>query len=430
MAVPASFLRVHSICATIALGVTATLCEEEGASIGLGEDGECDGTQDEFGAFSALQRRSQKMGDAEGEAARPWGSCGTVGCGASFNAGRSCQCDSECSNHNNCCSDYRSLCERPPPLGKKKPPAAQKAPYENFTLVFSEDFDSPLDLDNHPIWTWSDGGLIEGQVRFTKEAIKFADGKMKIEVSHKKYPTQSCSHAESEEIPPKMLTSGELRTKYNMFRYGRYEVRMKAPDVQPGNHVINGNYVATMFVFRDAKFRHWREIDFELTGDSPHSITTNVLSADGTNQWRADIQETRAFHSKKNLRAGFHTYVIEWLPDRISWYVDGKLLREKVGGHIPIPDTSAKIMLNLWIFGDRALFGGKEIWNNHYPMHSEYDWFRFYKWNGDKDYPCLELGTSCLTDDDMYLSSNNPCDGIPQRGTKFGNAPCAATCGN
>ena len=28
----------------------------------------------------------------------------------------------------------------------------------------------------------------------------------------------------------------------NMFRYGRYEVRMKAPDVQPGNPDIDGHW--------------------------------------------------------------------------------------------------------------------------------------------------------------------------------------------
>merc|ERR1719215_588726 len=430
MMIPTSVLRSQLLCAILALGVSRGWGAHEGStSIGLGEDGECEGTSDEPGGFSALQRRSHKLGGAEGEATGPSGSCERYGCGATYKSGRNCQCNSKCSDHNNCCPDYRSLCTPLPSLAKKKPRPAKEAPkatYENFTLVLSEDFDSPLDLDNHPIWTWSDGGLIEGQVRFTKEAIKFADGKMKIEVSHKKYPTQSCSHAESAEIQPKKLSSGELRTKHNMFRYGRYEVRMKAPAVQPGNHLINGNYVSTMFVFRDGKFRHWREIDFELTGDSPHSITTNVLSADSTKKWRADIAEARAFRSDTNLRARFHTYAFEWPPDRISWYVDGKLIREKVGGHLPIPDTSAKIMLNLWVFGDRALFGGKEIWNNRYPMHSEYDWIRFYKWNGDEDYPCPALGTSCLTADDMYLSSNNPCDGIPQKGMMFGNAPCAA----
>ena len=43
-----------------------------------------------------------------------------------------------------------------------------------------EEFNAPLDLDTDPIWTWSDGGLYEGDVRFVKEQISFSDGKMKI----------------------------------------------------------------------------------------------------------------------------------------------------------------------------------------------------------------------------------------------------------
>jgi beta-glucanase (GH16 family) len=284
-------------------------------------------------------------------------------------------------------------------------------------------------LDRDPIWTWSDGGLIEGQIRFVKEAITFPDGKMRIETSNTlQVHTETCSHAEVDEIKPKDMTSGEIRTRHNMFRYGRYEASIRAPKVHPGSSLINGNYVATMFVFRDAKYKHWREIDVEVTGDSPDSITTNVLSADNTVKWSADIAESRSFKVGKNLRSDFHTFAFEWLPDRISWYLDGKLIREKKGGHVPIPDLSSKIMMNLWMFDHRALFGGRHIRNNRYPMHSEYDWFRFYKWDGDKKYPCPGFNTSCLTSDDLYLSGNNPCDGVPQVGDVHGKRPCKATC--
>merc|ERR1712216_44751 len=120
--------------------------------------------------------------------------------------------------------------------------------------------------------TWGDGGLREGAVRFVKEQVKFKDGKMLIEVSNKRpFPKmQGCSMASKEYVPYKPLISGELRSRYNMFRYGRYEVMLKAPDVQPGNPYVNGNFIATMFVYRDANAHHWREIDFELTADRPN----------------------------------------------------------------------------------------------------------------------------------------------------------------
>lgn len=304
-------------------------------------------------------------------------------------------------------------------------PSKQYPQYPGFSLWLVEEFDEPLDLDVDPIWTWSDGGLSEGQVRFVRDGIRFEDGRMLLEVREGTQATrpQSCSHAEKQYVAPKPLTSGELRTRYNLFRYGLYEVRMRAPSVQPSNTQINGNYVSTMFVFRDPKFIHWREIDIEVTGDSESSVTMNVLNADSAEAWSPNIQETTSLSGGGvNTRADFHTYAFEWLPDRITWYLDGQVIgRRQQGQGLPIPDKSAKIMMNLWIFGDLFSFGGAEGWNNRYPMQSEYDWFRFHAWDGDSRYPCMAMDESCLTQDDLYLSGNNPCDHIAPQ-------PCTATC--
>lgn len=307
-------------------------------------------------------------------------------------------------------------------------PSASYPERPGFTLWLVEEFDAPLNLDADPFWTWSDGGLSEGQVRFVKEAITFEGGKMKIEASARPQ-AGSCSNAEVGEVAAMDLSSGELRSKHNMFRYGFYEVRMKAPEVQAGDVDIDGNYIATMFAYRDAKFKHWREIDIEVTGDAPNSVTMNVLNAEHTIDWKPSIQSTQEYQAAgQNVRADFHTYAFEWLPSGITWYFDG----EQVGFHgpdkaLPIPDMSTKIMMNLWIFNKLYDFGGREGSNNRYPMHSEYDWFRFYKWDGDIKYPCADGTDSCLTADDRYLSSSNGCDGIQQVGDPV---PCVATCGS
>jgi beta-glucanase (GH16 family) len=214
-----------------------------------------------------------------------------------------------------------------------------------------------------------------------------------------------------------------------MFRYGYYEASLKAPSVQAGNVDINGNYVSTMFVYRDAKFKHWREIDVEVTGDSAHSVTMNVLNAEKTAAWSPEIQATQQFNASLNVRADFNTYAFEWLPSGITWYFNGQMIgQHPQGSSLPVPDLSTKIMMNLWIFSDLWDFGGKEGWNDQFPMRSEYDWFRFYRWDGEASYPCASMGTDCLSEDDMYLSSNNPCDGIAQVGTVYGNQTCTAEC--
>ena len=72
-------------------------------------------------------------------------------------------------------------------------------------------------------------------------------------------------------VASKPLVSGELRTRRNMFRYGRYEVRMKAPDVQPGNPDIDGNWATEKWVLkvetleetRRAEVLVWISLKFE-----------------------------------------------------------------------------------------------------------------------------------------------------------------------
>jgi len=359
-------------------------------------------------------------------------SCTIHDCGT-YDPNRHCQCNDECTQRGNCCSDYRKVCQQERPgEGKVHGHPAHGKQYparDGFTLTLVEEFDKPLDLEKDDIWTWSDGGLSEGQVRFVRQGIIFESGKMKLRVSDRSHgDAQRCSHAEVGFIPGKRLTSGELRTKHNNFRYGYYEASIRAPHVKPGDSNINGNFVAAFFLFRDGKFKHWREIDIEVTGDAPDSLHTNMLSGDNQAEWKLDMSDEDEHNVSKNLRADFHTYGIEWLPHRIRWFLDGEVVRESDGTKVPIPTLSTKIVLNLWIFSDLAKFGGKEIHNNHYPLEAECDWIRFYKWNGEDTYPCADLGTTCLTEDDWYLTSNNPCDRIRQTGTAFGQNPCHADC--
>jgi len=102
------------------------------------------------------------------------------------------------------------------------------------------------------------------------------------------------------------------------------------------------------------------------------------------------------------------------------------MFREYRGEKVPVPDMAGKIMMSLWVFGDGYWFGGLEGDNNVYPIQVEYDWFRYYQWNKDAEYPCADLTAvtpSCLTTNDLWLSANNPCDGIGQNGREC-NAVC------
>jgi beta-glucanase (GH16 family) len=101
-----------------------------------------------------------------------------------------------------------------------------------------------------------------------------------------------------------------------------------------------------------------------------------------------------------------HTYAFEWTSSSITWFVDGTMVNQFSGtGADPIPTNSTKIMMNLWIFGSNAAFGDPS--KNMYPFSSEYEYFRFYKWDQETTYPCSPT-PSCLPMSDTAFSQNNP----------------------
>ncbi|HEX2880239.1 MAG TPA: hypothetical protein VHO25_11975, partial [Polyangiaceae bacterium] len=79
--------------------------------------------------------------------------------------------------------------------------------------------------------------------------------------------------------------------------------------------------------------------------------------------------------------------------------------------NLKVPTDSAKIVLNMWVFTSSALGGGDPA-NNSYPIVGYYDWFHFYKWNGDDTYPC-EGAPACLPEADLVLAKNNINDPLP-----------------
>jgi beta-glucanase (GH16 family) len=299
-------------------------------------------------------------------------------------------------------------------------PAVEYPKYPGFTPYLIEEFNAPLDLDldHDPNWTYGDGALYEGMTRMMKENISFESGSMVLEITDTPQPG-AYSFSAADNVAAKPLSSGELRTIYNNFRYGRYEVRMKAPST-------GSNYIFTMFTYRAPAYLLWREIDIEVQAAPQNSFITNLITAaPGTRVWSAGIEDsttqypyggaTEGIPASYNSQSEYHVYAFEWLPTEIKWYIDGVLIRTKQDGvgknDLAVPKESTKIVMNLWVFTSKDLGGGDPALNT-FPIAGQYDWFRFYKWDQDATYPCSAT-PGCLPAADLELSKNNAADPLP-----------------
>jgi hypothetical protein len=296
--------------------------------------------------------------------------------------------------------------------------------YDGYTLSLVEDFPVALDLNNDPVFTWSDGVPNDSQTNFAEKNITFANGRMILTAQSKCAPAQNnttCyppptggSYAESHSDmvpnttrPGTGVTSGELRSKYNNYRYGRYEVKYTAPAT------TTGNFLSTMFVYRNPANVAWNEIDNELEPNKQGMLNLNTVNApNGSPGYPAGMADAQSIAVAGLNIAQEHIYAFDWTPTTITWYVDNKptpVYTHPNAMNPPVPTLSAKIMMNLWVFHDSTNFG--TVTNNVYPMTSSYDYFHFYKLNtGEPTYPCSPT-PGCLNKtngDYTAASQNNP----------------------
>jgi beta-glucanase (GH16 family) len=217
----------------------------------------------------------------------------------------------------------------------------------NFELLWYEDFNSKnLDTcrwsnayswgrsipSNHPVEYYTDG-----------ENTNVANGRLRITAQHGNiYARVNTALADSfiyDDKEPNLrhfkYTSGMARTKQH-FLYGKFEVRCKLP--------ASAGTAPAFWLFGGMPYD---EIDvFERPQKFKNEITTNYhydSAGVNTGDFRFYNAAKRISFSKK-----YHVFSLEWLPDTLRWYVDGRLIRT-VAFHYIHP---MQIILNLGIGND------------------------------------------------------------------------------
>lgn len=146
----------------------------------------------------------------------------------------------------------------------------------------------------------------------------------------------------------------EVQTK-RRFGPGLYETRMKAA---PGSGLVSAFFTYIGPVHGEEH----DEIDVEIPGRSPHRMQTNLYTAG-----KGGREDTHPI-----ARDEFVTYSIDWQPDRIRWYIEGRLVREETEN---LPDTNAKVFYSIWGAGQSAEGWLGKLDESALPAVVEVDWF-------------------------------------------------------
>lgn len=138
----------------------------------------------------------------------------------------------------------------------------------------------------------------------------------------------------------KAYKGAEIYT-FNSYLYGRYELRMR---VAKGSGLLstfftykNGSEVANTF---------WEEIDLEIFGkNNATQWQSNVILGDQRPTISSEIVHT----ADSSLAEAYHTYVLEWTPDYVAWYLDGVEVRRINGTSTVTSLTNPEsVRMNIW----------------------------------------------------------------------------------
>jgi len=100
------------------------------------------------------------------------------------------------------------------------------------------------------------------------------------------------------------------------------------------------------------------EIDFELLSNDPNDVWTNIY---GDEPLGTGHPESYPYLS--GSVTDYHTYQIQWLPNQVTWSVDGTVIRT-VTNQSPIPVGPMYAQLDIWVPGsdDAAAYNANLQW--------------------------------------------------------------------
>lgn len=134
------------------------------------------------------------------------------------------------------------------------------------------------------------------------------------------------------------------------YLYGRYEIRMRVANAS--------GVLSTFFTYKDGSEignTFWEEIDIEVFGkNNATEWQSNVILGSS----RPTIHTEQVHTAATSLADAYHTYVVEWTPDYVAWFVDGVEVRRITGTSTVTSLTNKQsLRFNIWSSESAAWVG-------------------------------------------------------------------------
>ncbi|MDO8344529.1 MAG: family 16 glycosylhydrolase [Cellvibrio sp.] len=125
------------------------------------------------------------------------------------------------------------------------------------------------------------------------------------------------------------------------YLYGRYEIRMRVAKAS--------GVLSTFFTYKNGSEvgnTFWEEIDIEVFGkNNATEWQSNIILGSS----RPTIHTEQTHVANTSLADAYHTYVVEWTPDYVAWYLDGVEVRRITGTSTVTSLTNPQsLRFNIW----------------------------------------------------------------------------------
>jgi beta-glucanase (GH16 family) len=246
-----------------------------------------------------------------------------------------------------------------------------------YTQLWSDEFNGAAGAaPDSSIWTPQNGdgsaernrGWGNNELEYYKAELATTDGSgsLVVHATTDGASAQTCYYGPCTWFSSKYITKGKIG-----FKYGRIEARIKgAPGAGTWNAfwALGANDTTTLWP-------SCGEIDYtELIGRSPNDVLGYSHGPVSRGGGRGNTTTLASDWSND-----YHTYAVDWLPDQLTWYVDGQ-----VYGTVDKYDNDWKYDHEFYLIFNLAMGGnlGGDVAPGLTSTSMKIDWVRFSSING------------------------------------------------